>query len=66
MRSDLVDIDITLHHETEKAYLVSSDVSTPEKIWVPKSLCELDGGDPPRKRGTLTLSQSLAEEKGLV
>ena len=69
-RSDLVDIKVILHHETspgeenEGAYLVSTDFK--DKVWVPKSRCQLEGGDPPRKEATLTLSQSLAEEKGLV
>jgi hypothetical protein len=72
MRSDLVDIEVTLHKETypgeenQGAYLVSTSVSTPRKEWVPKSVAELDGGAPPRNQGTLTLPRSWAEEKGLV
>lgn len=72
MRSDLVDIDVTVHHKTypddpdEGAWLVSSDVSSPKRIWVPKSQCEVEGGDPPTNKGTMTLRRSLAEEKGLV
>lgn len=67
MRSDLVDIEVTLHHETEKAWLVSSDVSTPEKVWVPKSLSEIsDRKEAPSKAATLTLGESLAVSKGLI
>lgn len=66
-RSDLVDIDVYLHHETypgeenQGAYLVSVDHK--EKVWVPKVACEFTGAQ--GNRGTLTLRQSLAEEKGL-
>lgn len=72
MKSDLVDIECVLHHETSKgeenegAYLVSTTVSSPAKIWVPKSRCEIEGGEPPTNKATLTLPRSLAEEKGLV
>lgn len=67
MRSDLIDIDVTVHHETEKAWLVSSDVSTPEKVWLPKSMCEVSDQKPaPSKAGTLTAPQSFLRDKGLI
>lgn len=69
MRSDLIDIEVWLHHETsvgiedEGAYLVSLDHKT--KVWVPKKACEFE-----RKsktgRGILTLPERLAVDKGLV
>ena len=72
-RSDLVDIDVTIHREPDptkdgrSAWLVSSVVSSPEKIWVPEVLCEIsDRQEPPRKGATMTLSESLAQEKGLI
>lgn len=71
MKSDLVDIECVLHHETHKgeenegAYLVSTTVSSPRKEWVPKKACQLEGGEPPTNKATLTLPQRLAEEKGL-
>ncbi len=69
-RSDLVDLEVYLHHETspgeenEGAYLVSTDFKT--KVWVPKSRCEIEGGEPPSKRATLTAPEGLLIEKGLV
>lgn len=65
MRSDLVDIEAELKHQTDKAILVSADGE--REVWIPKSQCEFDQ---PRPGGsciiTITLSQSVAEEKGLV
>lgn len=64
MRSDLVDIDLELHHETEKAFLVwdgkKDKDGKPIKIWLPKSSVEnnLDG--------TLAMPEWLALEKGLI
>jgi len=58
MRSDAVDIDVKLIHETEDAYLVCYDEDTPN-VWVPKS--QSDYSD-----GALTVSQWLAEQKGMV
>ena len=73
MRSDLIDIEVQVHHETspgeenDGAYLVSTSTSSPRKEWIPKSRCELSDVKPaPSKQATMTLPQSLAEEKGLV
>lgn len=75
MRSDLIDIDVVVHHETTKlkegedhgAWLVSTDVSTPKKIWIPKSMCEISDQKPaPSKSAMMAISQVFAEEKGLV
>ncbi len=67
MRSDLIDIEVTLHHQTEKAWLVESETSSPAKVWVPKSWGEISDEKPaPSKQATLTMSRSRFEEKGLV
>lgn len=63
MKSDLVDLKVVLHHETEKAWLVSIDGEN--KVWIPKSRAEFEPDKGPW-RGTLTLSEALAIEKGLV
>lgn len=68
MKSNLTDIEVYLHHETEKAWLVSLDGET--KVWIPKSQAELD----PFGRGhkhitptfTLTAPEPLLIEKGLI
>lgn len=57
MKSDLIDLDARLVHETEKAWLI--DTGDKKSVWIAKSMAEFDGK-------TLTLRQSLAEEKGLV
>lgn len=60
-RNELIDIDVTLKHETERAWLVEDDAGT--EAWIAKSLGELsidkDG------KGTLTVPQWVAEEKEL-
>lgn len=66
MRSDLVDIEVTLHWSTDKAWLVESVTSSPDKVWVAKSRAELEGGDNVRKSGVLTCPESFAVSKGLI
>lgn len=68
-RSDLVDLEVTLHRDNESdgAVLVETEVSSPKKVWVPRSMCEVsDVADPPSRRATLTLPESYALEKGLI
>ncbi len=57
-KSELVDIDATIVHQTVKAYLL--DIGGKEPVWVPREPVE-DNGD-----GTFTMPRKLAEEKGLV
>lgn len=64
MKSDLVDLDVQVLHETEMAALVTLDV--PENgVWLPKAKIELSetgiGGIM-----TLTLPEWLALDKGLI
>jgi hypothetical protein len=69
MKSDLLDLDVVKHHETEKAYLVSLDGERDKAVWVPKEPCEFQAGAsvrPGRTYGILTLPERLAIEKGLV
>jgi hypothetical protein len=61
-RSNLIDIDVEIVRETEKAVLVQSFLR--DEVWLPKSLIEIE-----RRRdglATITLSERLAIEKGLV
>lgn len=57
MKSNLIDIDARLVHETEKAWLL--DFGEEKPVWVPKSAAEFDGK-------TLTIPEPLALEKGLI
>jgi hypothetical protein len=63
MKSDLFDFTAKIKHETAKAYLL--DHGGKEPVWVPKSACEVelnaDG-----KTVTVTMRQSLAEDKGIL
>ena len=58
MKSDLVDIDAELRHETDAAYLL--DHGGKEPVWLPKSMAE-DNGD-----GTFAMPEWLATEKGMI
>lgn len=53
----LVDLDLELRHETEKAYLVFNGVKS---VWLPKSQCENN------YNGTFTMPKWLAVEKELI
>ena len=63
-KSNLVDIDVEIHHETEKAFLVYAGEDdkdgNPIKIWLPKSKVENNDD------GTITMLEWLAVEKGLI
>jgi hypothetical protein len=64
MRSNLEDIEVCMHHQTDKAVLVSTDGDEDGAVWIPKSQCEVE-----HLRGRiwrLTAAQSLLEEKDLV
>lgn len=63
--SEIVDIDVTLKHETEKAWLVYSTCGqTPHEEWISKSVAELERGN--GASVTVTLPRWMAEAKGLV
>ena len=65
MRSDLVDVVVEIRRETALAVLVRTDERR-EPVWIPKSLIEIEKGKPSAWLATVTLSQRLAEEKGLA
>lgn len=62
-KSDLYEFSAILVHETEKAILINHGKSEP--TWIPKSMCEFEENSD-GKTITVTLKQSLAEEKGIV
>lgn len=63
MKSNLLDIEVFLHHETAAAVLVSDDGERSKAVWLPKSAIEIER----RNGGTIlvTLPDTLAIEKGL-
>lgn len=64
MSERLTDVSVMLHHETEKAILVSDDGEKSKAIWLPKSQVEFVH----KQRGMIevTLPEWLATDKGLV
>jgi hypothetical protein len=64
MRKELVDLEMRLHHETDKAVLVSDDGDRDHAIWVPLSQCEIEH----KKNGyvVVTMPSWLAKDKGLI
>lgn len=63
MRSDLLDLELWLHHETAAAILVSPDQDRANAVWLPKSAIEIED----RKGGTVLVAvpRNLAIDKGL-
>ena len=54
--TETVDLELTLKHETPKAYLVTDGE---QDVWLPKSLVEYDGEQ------TFTIPTWLCDKKGL-
>jgi hypothetical protein len=63
MKPNLVEITVIIRHETLKALLV--DHGGKEPCWVPKSQVEIEANKD-GKTYTLTLPQTLAEDKRMV
>lgn len=60
--SEIVDVEVTLVHQTERAWKVTVDGT--KEVWVPKSVGELEQTGP--RLWVLTLPTYQAEDKGLV
>lgn len=69
MKSDLIDIEAELRHETDKAYLIydgrseikkGDTIKSEIRTWIPKSKVEYDGNK------VFTMPSWLAQEKGLI
>lgn len=58
-RDRLVDLEVTLVHETPKAYLFDFELA--EEVWIPKAACEYDHTD-----GTVAMKESYAIRKGVL
>lgn len=68
MKSDLVDIDVRIVHETEKAWLLNTGE---KEFWIPKSACEVSrkydaGTGGKRSVYTLTVPEWKAQELELI
>lgn len=64
-KSDLIDVTVKLHHETDKAILVSDDGDRAKAVWLPLSQVEVERT---KQSGivVVTLPEWLATDKGLV
>lgn len=60
---EIIDIEVTLVHETDLAILVKN--SRGNKVWLPKSMIEYTPSNPSKNRYWVTLPVALAEEKEL-
>ena len=56
-RYEPVEIALFVHHETEKAVLVSEDEKT--KVWLPLSQIEIDQKPYEKEKGTATVTMPL-------
>jgi hypothetical protein len=63
-RSNIIDVDLHLHHKTAAAALVSDTADPKDAVWMPLSQIELDGEI--GETCTVTLPEWLALEKGLI
>jgi hypothetical protein len=70
VKSDLIDVTVQMHADTEKAVLVSDDGDKGKAIWLPKSQIEIAFHPSMKERGkgvaTITLPEWLAKDKGLI
>ena len=62
--SELVDLDLQLHHEAPKAILCSKDGDRSKGVWLAKSLVEYEMKC--NNIITVTMPQWLAFDKGLI
>lgn len=62
-RRELVDVEVTLEYETERAILVIN--ARGDKIWLPKSRIEYEPASSGKNRYIVTLQADFAEEKEL-
>lgn len=69
MKSDLMDIEVVVHrdNDADRAVLVSTEVSSPRRVWVPRSLATLsDQEHAPSKRAILTGPEWFFLKEGLI
>jgi len=63
-RSDLVDLDVVVLRQTDKAWGIANPDKAGKIIWLPKSECQVDEIKMPSKSATLICPEWLATEKG--
>lgn len=63
MKSDLIDVEMQIHHRTEWAILASDDGDRARAVWLPLAQIEVA---PKAGHHLVTMPEWLAVEKGLV
>lgn len=63
MKSNVIDIEGMVHHQTEKAVLFSTDGNRANAEWLPLSQIEVEDNHP---IWTITLPEQIALDKGLI
>jgi hypothetical protein len=66
MRSDLIDLEVMVHAETDEAIKVSLDGNAQKAVWIPKSMIEIERSMKMEDVVTMTVPQWKAEKEGLV
>jgi hypothetical protein len=62
-RSDLVRVEVRMHHRTDNALLVSLDGDRDKAVWIPLSQCEIE--ERPGGIVVLEMPEWLAIDRGL-
>lgn len=66
MSKELYDVTLQMHHETEKACLMSEDGDEKNAKWLPKSQIEIIAKDKAKGIYEVTMPMWLAIKNGLV
>lgn len=63
--AEKIELAVTLVHESDRAVLVNDG---DREAWLPKSQCEVEGGEypAPGEAFTLYVAEWVAKEKGLI
>jgi hypothetical protein len=64
-KSDLIDVALAVHGETDRAILVSESGFREDAVWLPKSQIEIERGDR-QDFVTITMPEWLALDKRLI
>jgi len=66
MKARLVDLELMVHHATEKAVLVSDNGNRDEAVWLPRSVIELEREPVAGQAQIVTMPERLAIDRELV
>lgn len=65
MRSNVIDLELFIHHRTDRAIMVSDDGEKDGAVWLPLSQIEVEM-NVVGETDTITLPEWLAKERGLI